>query len=86
MSKTNREWLYSLDPIDLSEWFDAEHVSGNERGCEHCEKGAMMYPRVADGEYDYIEAFIENSDLIVEIGNYDVVFKIEACPMCGRRL
>jgi len=23
---TNREWLYSLDVADLSDWFDAEHV------------------------------------------------------------
>lgn len=22
---TNREWLYSLDVADLSDWFDAEH-------------------------------------------------------------
>lgn len=27
---TNREWLYSLDVADLSDWFDAEHVDGVE--------------------------------------------------------
>ena len=51
--------------------------------CEYCECGEMMYPRVADGEYDYVEAFVENSDLIVVIGNYDVVFDINYCPICG---
>jgi len=30
----NREWLYSLDVADLSDWFDAEHVeTGTGRGC-----------------------------------------------------
>ena len=24
--QTNREWLYSLEPHELSEWFDAEHA------------------------------------------------------------
>jgi len=28
---TNREWLYSLDVADLSDWFDAEHVETEER-------------------------------------------------------
>ena len=23
---TNRDWLYSLEPSELSAWFDAEHV------------------------------------------------------------
>lgn len=27
---TNKEWLYSLDPHALTEWFDAEHVSESE--------------------------------------------------------
>lgn len=26
---TNREWLYSLDVADLSDWFDAQHVDDN---------------------------------------------------------
>ncbi len=28
---TNREWLYSLEPSELSAWFDAEHVENQER-------------------------------------------------------
>lgn len=28
---TNREWLYSLDVADLSDWFDAEHVDAQSK-------------------------------------------------------
>lgn len=31
---TNREWLYSLDVADLSDWFDAEHVEHKERALD----------------------------------------------------
>lgn len=27
---TNREWLYSLEPDELTAWFDAEHVDAND--------------------------------------------------------
>lgn len=30
----NREWLYSLDVADLSDWFDAEHVETEERALD----------------------------------------------------
>ena len=30
----NREWLYSLDVADLSDWFDAEHVENQERALD----------------------------------------------------
>ena len=30
----NREWLYSLDVADLSDWFDAEHVETKEQALD----------------------------------------------------
>lgn len=30
MAQSNKEWLYSLDPHELTEWFDTEHESCNQ--------------------------------------------------------
>ena len=57
-----------------------------ERVCEYCKFGEPMYPNVADGEVDCMEIIIENDRMIVELGNFDAVFRIKHCPMCGREV
>ena len=54
--------------------------------CEYCDGGMPLYPSVADGEIDRMEIIIENDRMIVELGNEDAVFRVNACPMCGRDL
>ena len=61
-------------------------TSATENVCKYCEHGEPMYPIVADGEIDHMEIIVENDRMIIELGNEDAVFRINRCPMCGRRL
>lgn len=79
---SNREWLYSLDVADLSDWFDAEHEScaqyadqqkrAIDADCESCDSREKLEADVQKwcGRYAYqadmVYAWLKRQETITE--------------------
>ena len=68
---TNLEWLHSLEPNELSEWFAADHVDTRaERTCH------KVIPNEMEGN-------VFCSECKAEIGEYSYP---NYCHMCGAKV
>lgn len=64
----------------------ATDSNATEKACRFCKYGDPMQARIIDGESGWPEFCIEGGDLVYTNGNYECVFSVNYCPMCGGSL